>query len=107
MIGTVTRNNTDIEQPITVNVRSSNASTRPPATVVIPAGEKSVNFPIDVLDNNLLDGDRTAKISVSSAGYIEGTEVDLAITDSERIVLSWRQRRSVKRTAGPQPLSPR
>lgn len=68
--GTVTRSNTDIAQPLTVNVATSNPSEASvPVTVTIPAGQSSMTFTITSVDDTLLDGTQTVNISVVALGY--------------------------------------
>ena len=63
------------------------ASSRPgdvavPATVTIPAGAKVGAFTAVPADNDALDGERTAVLSVSAAGY-EGADAELTVVDDE------------------------
>ncbi len=63
-IGTVTRPNTDISLPLTVNLLSDDTTEATvPATVTIPANQASATFIITAVDDALQDGTQTANIS--------------------------------------------
>ena len=86
---TVTRNNSDLSQPLTVQL-SSNDTTEAtvPPTVTIPALEASVTFTISAVDDNLLDGTQSATIAASAVGYV-GSSASLDVTDHEALALSF------------------
>jgi hypothetical protein len=81
----------DVSSPLPVTVwlvNSNPAAALVPASVVIPGGSRSVDFPIGVVDNALVDGAKTASIRgevrVSGAGTIVQTAaLDLSIGDDE------------------------
>lgn len=81
----------DVSSPLPVTVwlvNSNPAAALVPASVVIPGGSRSVDFPIGVVDNALVDGVKTASIRgevrVSGAGTIVQTAaLDLSIGDDE------------------------
>lgn len=86
--GRVTRSNTDNSLPLTVNLLSSDETEAAvPVTVIIPANASFVEFPINAVDDNLLDGLRAVSIQVSAANY-SGSNASLSVTDSEAIFLS-------------------
>jgi len=86
--GTVTRSNTDISSPLTVDLASSDTTEASvPATVTIASGEASATFSIDAVDDTLLDGDQTVTIAASSAGYVSVAS-DLTVTDHETLSLT-------------------
>ena len=62
------------------NTRKGDVSV--PTTVTIPAGALSWAFQAVLLDNEVWDGTRTAKLSVSAEGY-EGASAKLRILDDE------------------------
>jgi subtilisin family serine protease/subtilisin-like proprotein convertase family protein len=91
---TVTRlDQADISQPMVVTLSAKNvplggvANLSVPATVTIPANATSVTFTVLVLDNNLLDGTRTAQVDASSAGIIAGS-IQIQVTDYETLILT-------------------
>lgn len=84
--GTVIRN-TAADTPLTVSLTSDNASLTVPATVTIPAGATSAQFPIGAVDDTIANGTRTVTITASAAGYT-GSTVSIAVTDDEQPRLS-------------------
>ena len=82
--GTVTRNNTNIDQPLTVNLSSSNTSQAVvPATVTIPGGKSSATFSIDAVDDIVVSGPQTVTITASAAGYAAPVSANLTVTDTD------------------------
>ncbi len=62
--GTVTRNNMDLSQPLTVSLGSSDTTQAAvPASVTIPAGSASATFNVDAVDNHVVDPTRTVTIT--------------------------------------------
>jgi len=91
---TVTRlDQADISQPMVVNLSTNNVpaggplNLSVPATVTIPANSVSVTFTVQVIDNTLLDGTRTARVDASSAGIIAGS-LQIQVTDHETLILT-------------------
>ena len=65
--GTVTRTNFDLTKPLTVNLSSSDTTEATvPSSVVIPVGQSSATFPINAIDDSLVDGLQTATITASA-----------------------------------------
>ena len=86
--GTVTRPNTDISAPLTVNLLSDDTTEATvPATVTIPANQTSATFVITAVDDTLLDGTQRILLTVGSAGY-ESASSNLDVTDSETLSVS-------------------
>ena len=85
---TVTRGNTDIDQPLTVQLASDSVRLAPSPTVTIPASQTSVTFPIDVIDNQLLDGNTTVTVTATAAGY-NAAAVSIPVTDYETLAVSF------------------
>ena len=87
-IGTVSRSNTDLDQPITVQLSSSDTSEATvPASVTIPAGQSSVTFTITAVDDTLLDGTQSLTVRATSDGYFEGNR-SLEVTDHETLTVT-------------------
>ena len=87
-IGTVTRSNVDLGQPLTVTLRSSDMSeARVPPTVVILAGQSSATFLIEALDDTLLDGPQSISIEAEAAGYASGSS-PLTVSDMELLTIT-------------------
>ncbi len=77
--GTLTRFNTDLAQPFTVSVISSDTTELAvAANVTIPAGQQSTTFPINAIDDALIDGDQLVTITVSAPAY--GSDLTHSIT---------------------------
>ncbi len=83
LVGTITRNISNLDQPATVNLTSSDESeVTVPAGIVIPAGQRSATFVINLLPDRLSDGVQTANLTARAAGYI-GASVAVTINDHE------------------------
>lgn len=79
---TVSRNNnTGVDLEITIVSDTTSAATVP-TTVTIPSGQASVTFEIAAVDDTLVDGTQTAKITVSATGFESDTE-SLTVTDDD------------------------
>jgi uncharacterized repeat protein (TIGR01451 family) len=66
--GTVTRLNSSTTSALTVSLSSDLAQVTVPATVQIPAGENSATFPIGVLEDEIINGTRSATITATAPG---------------------------------------
>jgi uncharacterized delta-60 repeat protein len=65
--GTVTRTGASLSQPLTVYLASDDTTEASvPASVVIPAGQASASFPVDAVDDSVLDGPRLVGISADA-----------------------------------------
>jgi hypothetical protein len=54
-------------QPLTVQLTSSDPNrVRVPATVTLPAGARYIAFPVEVIDNNVVENDRVVTISLNT-----------------------------------------
>jgi len=58
-----------------------------PATVTIPAGLNEQTFFVGIVDNNLLDGNRTSSLSASKNLY-ESASLGVTITDYEAVTIT-------------------
>jgi uncharacterized delta-60 repeat protein len=77
--GTVTRNNWDLSQALTVALSSSDTSeVTVPSSVVIPAGQASANFAINAIDDTIVDGTQSAVITATAT--LPGTGLTGPIT---------------------------
>ncbi|MFO0975355.1 MAG: S8 family serine peptidase [Planctomycetaceae bacterium] len=84
LTGTIERFNTDLSLPYTVNVFSSDVTgLTVPATVTIPAGQSSVTFPIDAVDDSVIDGVQTVVISIDAPDYVGTKSATVSVTDLE------------------------
>lgn len=69
--------------PVTVTLASSDPTAATvPASVIIPAGQTSVTFPVAAVDDSESDGSQTAVISATASGYPSGV-FNLTVTDNE------------------------
>lgn len=83
----VTRNNTDIGDPLSVNLNSNRPSKASlPASTIIPSGQSFVDVPVTAVDNNLLDGSVNVVLSASTpiAAYT-ANQVTIEVSDFEPI----------------------
>ena len=85
---TVTRNNTDNSQPLTVSLASHDTSEATvPATVTIAANQSAVSFTVTAVDDTLLDGERVVTVEANAAGYVGASDV-VTVTDAETLAVS-------------------
>jgi hypothetical protein len=81
----VTRSNTgNLGSPLVVTLSSSDTSeiTVPPS-VTIPAGQASVTFALDAVDDSIIDDTQTVTITATAAGYVTGTDT-IDVRDNDR-----------------------
>jgi hypothetical protein len=70
--GTVTRN-TATNEPLEIMLVSSRTTEATvPASVIIPAGQRSVSFPINTLEDGVSDGNQTVIITATAEGFAPG-----------------------------------
>ncbi len=82
---TVTRSNTNLDGALEVTISIDDETEAAAASsVIIPAGEKSITFPIDAIEDGLDDGPQLVTITVSANGY-ESAHATLFVSDR----LSW------------------
>ncbi len=96
LIGTLTRFNSDITQPFTVQLSSSDTTELTvPASVTIPANQTFVTFNIAAVDDNFIDGTQQVTITASAPAYggdltaviaVEDIEPSLALTSNNTTV---------------------
>ncbi|MBL8817580.1 MAG: hypothetical protein JNL58_16260 [Planctomyces sp.] len=85
LTATVSRSNSDNFGPITVQISYSHSSELAgPEFVVIPAGQSSVSFSVNVQQDFDLDGDVITNITTTSDGYVSGF-AQTTVSDSGRI----------------------
>ncbi len=58
-----------------------------PATVTIPPGDRTVVFPVNAVDNNLVDGSVLVKVQATAPNY-SPVATTVTVTDNDTIVLS-------------------
>lgn len=80
---TVSRNTQDNGQALLVSLTTNNANVTIPASVTIPAGATSVNFPVSSRDNAVVDGPRTSIISATAAGFTASNGVLVTVSDDD------------------------
>ncbi|MEY4566594.1 MAG: hypothetical protein RLY14_1564, partial [Planctomycetota bacterium] len=82
------RSNSDNASPLTVLLASSDPSEITiPASAVIPGGQDSVLVGVNVVDDALLDGTISVQLTVSAAGYQNGSN-SMNVLDHESITVS-------------------
>ncbi len=73
---------------VTVSLTSSDVTAvTVPATVVIPAGQTSANFPIGVVDDSKIDGTQNATITAHVVNWTDGVSGNIAVQDNENLNL--------------------
>lgn len=87
-VGTVTRSNTDVSAPLVVRLSSSDLSELTvPATVTIPAGAQSADFAVNAVNDSILDGTQSVRVTASAAAYFSGSRL-LNVLDHEPPVVT-------------------
>ncbi len=88
-VATVTRSNTDNDLPLLVTLSNSDSSEiEIPVSITIPAGDASITFSIDAVDDALLDGTQTATIAATETRYV-GDQQDVDVLDHETLTLAF------------------
>jgi len=86
--GTITRNDADLSTALVVNLSSSDTTEATvPATVIILAGQSSVDFTITAVDDAVDDGTQVLSISATATGYV-GYSAGLNVTDDDNPALT-------------------
>ncbi len=100
LTGTVTRNISNLDQAARVSLSSSDSSeVELPAAVIIPVGQSSVSFTIQLPRDRVSDGTQTAQIKAESPGYIAAT-ADVTVTDREFITVAMVSSLPIRESAG-------
>jgi hypothetical protein len=85
--GTVSRGNSDINQPLVVNLANSDSGELAvPLSVTIPPHLPSISFVITAVDDSVLDGTQTVTITASAAGYVSQSK-NVDVKDHETLAL--------------------
>jgi hypothetical protein len=83
---TVSRGNTDLTSPLTVQLTSSDTTEATvPSSVVIPAGASSATIGINAVDDALFDGNQTVVFTPSASGYLSIVTATATVTDFQPI----------------------
>ncbi len=84
-VGTVTRNAANLSTSLLVQL-SSNDTTEAtvPASVVIPAGQSSITFAVNAIDDSIVDGTQPVTITGAATNYANGT-ASLLVTDNDTL----------------------
>ncbi len=84
---TITRNNTDLSNPLTVTLASDDTSEMTtPVTVLIPANSASTTFSINAIDDLITDGTISVTLSAQATGYVN-TTLAISVLDNESSTL--------------------
>jgi trimeric autotransporter adhesin len=74
--------------PLTASLTSSDTTEATvPASIVIPAGVNSVNFPITIVNDVAIDGPQTANLTATLPGWTTGATT-VTVNDNESAVLT-------------------
>ncbi|QDT08965.1 DUF4465 domain-containing protein [Planctomycetes bacterium K23_9] len=84
----VIRNTEDTSSPLTVTLSSDDHSELVlPTTATIPVGQSSIEVPLEVRDDSLVDGDQTVQLLVEATGFA-GSGVALSVADDDAATLT-------------------
>jgi hypothetical protein len=98
-LATLSRSNTDTLLPLSIQLTNSDASeARIPVSITIPSGTQSVSFPLDAIDDTLLDGSQSVTLAGSANGYVSASAT-LVVTDAEFVSIRL-NKSSVSENAG-------
>ena len=87
LTGTVSRPPFLLSEPMTVYLDSNDRSeANVPLRVTIPAGERTVSFPVTAIDDAILDGDREVVLTASLIGNVS-TTAEFTVQDHETLTL--------------------
>ena len=90
--GLLHRNSGDLSFPLVVSLESDLAGVLDfPASVTIPAGQRSQTFDVSVVDNGIVDGDRVVELVASKTGYESSAASVLVLDDDVELTLSLSQ----------------
>ncbi len=82
-VGAVVTRNGDLSAPLTVTLQSGDLTeAKVPASILIPAGQASANFLVQVLHDGQLDGPQTLTLSAQAPGFQTAT-APLTVLDSD------------------------
>jgi hypothetical protein len=86
---TVSRGNTDLASPLTVQL-SSNDTTEAtvPSSVIIPAGASSATVGVNAIDDALFDGSQIVVFTPSASGYLSIGTATATVTDFQPITMA-------------------
>ncbi len=87
--GTISLNWTPTEDRTIEIVSFDRSESVAPSTVVIAAGESSVIFPIDAIDDDIIDGTQTANFTASADAYELRARATLDVTDDDILTLAF------------------
>lgn len=88
LAATITVNQTSAsDRTITLSYSGAAGVLTGPATVVIPAGQTSVNLPLNVVNGSVIDTSKVVTIQATSTGLTSDSE-NLTITDNDAISLT-------------------
>jgi hypothetical protein len=89
-VGTVTHNNPNLGSALQVTLSSSDTTEATvAASVTILAGETSATFPVEGVDDSVVDGDQVVTISATAKRY-RSANTDLTITDEPLVNVRYR-----------------
>jgi hypothetical protein len=99
--GTVSRNDSDLADPLIVTLSSDDLSgATVPSSVEIPSNQSSAQFVIEAIDDSVVDGPQTVTVTAAATGYVDGTD-DVEVTDDDVLTLTLSiEDSSVAETAG-------
>ncbi|MEM9589553.1 MAG: CARDB domain-containing protein, partial [Planctomycetota bacterium] len=83
-VGQVTRNTDDLSQPLVVTLTSDDpGEATVPSTVTIPAGQRSADFDVDTVEDNVSDGNQVVRIRATASSFNFGQAI-LIVSDIDK-----------------------
>lgn len=100
---TLTRTRAAADESLNITLTSNNPDlVKVPASVTIPAGQTSVSFPVEILDNDDLDGRQTVQITAIRSFFTSGSvSAQLIVNDDESALEVRLASTSFSEAAGP------
>ena len=79
---TITRVNDDLSEELRVDLSSSDTTELEVPSVILPAGQSSVEIPVSVVDDFVFDGVKSVEVTATTAEYVSGS-LDISIEDDD------------------------
>jgi len=81
--------NANTNEPLLIALASDHSRLAVPSSVLMAPGERNVVFPVDAVDNNLIEGTAVAKVQAAASNYTT-VAATVTVTDNDTVTLSLR-----------------